>query len=114
MEDRKDESKLTLAEGSGNVFADLGLADAEETMAKARLAGQIALAIRDLDLTQKQAAERMGLDQPKVSALIRGKLTGFSIERLVRGLVALGRDVEITVRPKPDSRDHARVVVMER
>ncbi|MBP2294513.1 helix-turn-helix domain-containing protein [Azospirillum rugosum] len=114
MEDRKAEAELTLVEGSGNVFADLGIADAEESMAKARLAGQIALAIRDLDLTQKQAAERMGLDQPKVSALMRGKLAGFSIERLVRGLVALDRDVEITVRPKPESRDHARVVVVER
>ncbi len=114
MEDRKTEAEITLVEGSGNIFADLNVAGAEETMAKARLAGQIALAIRDLDLTQTQAAERMGLDQPKVSALMRGKLAGFSIERLVRGLVALDRDVEITVRPKPDTRDHARVMVAER
>lgn len=113
MENSTDETKLTLVESSGNVFADLGIANAEEAMAKARLAGQVALAIRDLGLTQKQAAERMGLDQPKVSALMRGKLTGFSIERLVRGLVALGRDVEITVRPKPDSRP-AQVTVVDR
>ena len=113
MENRPAETGLTLVESSGNVFADLGVTDAEDTMAKARLAGRIALAIRDLGLTQKQAAERMGLDQPKVSALMRGKLAGFSIERLVRGLVALGCDVEITVRPKPDDRAHARVSVVE-
>ncbi|WP_298370744.1 helix-turn-helix transcriptional regulator [Azospirillum sp.] len=113
MENSTDETKLTLIESSGNVFADLGLKDAEEMMAKARLAGQLALAIRDLGLTQKQAAERMGLDQPKVSALMRGKLSGFSIERLVRGLVALDRDVEISVRTKPDNRP-AQLAVVER
>ncbi len=114
MESDTIEPKLTLVESSGNVFTDLGFKDAEEAMAKARLAGQIALAIRDLGLTQKQAAERIGLDQPKISALMRGKLAGFSIERLVRGLVALGRDVEISVREKPDSRPHAQVTVVER
>jgi len=113
MENSTGETKLTLIESSGNVFADLGLKDAEEMMAKARLAGQLALAIRDLGLTQKQAAERMGLDQPKVSALMRGKLSGFSIERLVRGLVALDRDVEISVRTKPDNRP-AHLAVVER
>lgn len=113
MESHQDEAELMLDEGSGNVFADLDLPDAEQTMAKARLAGQIALAIQDLGLTQKQAAEQMGLDQPKISALTRGKLSGFSIERLVRGLLALDRDVEISVRPKPPGRP-AHVTVVER
>ncbi len=68
--------------GSGNVFADLGLPDAEERLAKAELAPQILNIIARRRLTQAQAAELLGIDQPKVSALTRGKLSGFSMERL--------------------------------
>lgn len=97
--------------GSGNVFADLGLPDAEELKAKADLLIEIRQIIEERGLTQADAAEVMGIDQPKVSALVRGKLEGFSMERLYRFLNALGRDVEIVVKPKPTNRKAATLSV---
>ncbi len=97
--------------GSGNVFADLGLPDAEERLARAELARQILNIIARRRLTQAQAAELLGIDQPKVSALSRGKLSGFSMERLFHFLNALGRDVQITVKAKPRSRRQAHLKV---
>ncbi len=85
--------------GSGNVFADLGLPNADERLAKAALAHQICALIEDAGLDQKQAARRLKIDQPKVSALLRGRLKDFSTERLMRFLTALDRDVLIVVRP---------------
>jgi predicted XRE-type DNA-binding protein len=85
-------------ESSGNVFADLGLPNARELQAKADLAWEISRTIEERELTQAQAAELLGIDQPKVSALVRGRLSGFSMERLYRFLNALGKDVEIVVR----------------
>jgi len=96
---------------SGNVFADLGLLNPEEMLIKAELARQISEIIIQQHLTQIEAAELLGIDQPKVSALMRGKLTGFSIERLFRLLNALGRDVEIVVKPKPRSQKEAKTSV---
>lgn len=96
---------------SGNVFADLGLPQADDLFAKAELAAKIIAEIQRRRLTQNQAAVILGIDQPKVSALRQGKLSGFSIERLVRFLLSLGRDVEITVKPKPRSRAAARLRV---
>jgi len=87
--------------GSDNVFADLGLPDAQDMLVKAELARQILGIIRSRKLTQEKAAELLGIDQPKVSALTRGKLSGFSMERLFHFLNALGRDVQIVVKPKP-------------
>jgi predicted XRE-type DNA-binding protein len=84
---------------SGNVFADLGLKNPEELLAKAELVQCIAGVIAERKLTQVRAAKLLGIDQPKVSALLKGKLDGFSIDRLFRFLNALGRDVEITIRP---------------
>jgi predicted XRE-type DNA-binding protein len=84
---------------SGNVFADLGVPHPEECLAKAKLVQRIADAIAERRLTQAQAAGILGVDQPKVSALVRGKFEGFSIDRLLRFLNALGRDVEIIVGP---------------
>jgi predicted XRE-type DNA-binding protein len=95
---RPDE-RDAVAEGSGNVFVDLGFADAEELLAKAELARCIAEVIAERKLTQTKAAAVLGVDQPKVSALLRGKLEGFSIDRLFRFLNALDRDVEIVIRP---------------
>jgi predicted XRE-type DNA-binding protein len=86
--------------GSGNVFADLGLPDPEERLAKAKLAYRIYRIVEERGWTQAQAAQALGVDQPKVSALLRGRLAGFSIERLFRFLIALDQDVEISVRPK--------------
>lgn len=101
----------TVIEGSGNVFADLGFPDAEELLAKARLASAISDIIKGRHLTQKAAAEVLGTAQPKVSNLINGKLEGFSLERLARFLNSLDRDVEIIVRKRPRSRKRSRIVV---
>ena len=98
---------------SGNVFADLGLPNPEEMLVKAELASKIGDIIETRNLTQMDAAEILGIDQPKVSALIRGRLTGFSTERLFRFLNALGSDIEISVRPKPESRTAAITTVIE-
>lgn len=88
-----------ITESSGNVFADLGLDQPEAHLVKASVAARIAQVIRERELTQAQAAELLGVDQPKVSALVRGKLSGFTLERLLRFLTDLGCDVEIAVRP---------------
>jgi predicted XRE-type DNA-binding protein len=97
-----DDTQITRS--SGNVFADLGLPDADHLLAKADLAIEISRVLEERKLTQAEAAEIMGVDQPKVSALVRGRLEGFSMERLYRFLNALGRDVEIVVRPTPRTR----------
>src|SRR5882762_6473337 len=89
---------------SGNVFADLNLPEADDLLAKAELAAKIIAEVHRRRMTQVQAAEVLGIDQPKISALKQGKLSGFSIERLVRFLLLLGRDVEITVKARPRSR----------
>ncbi|MHB1342098.1 MAG: helix-turn-helix domain-containing protein [Coriobacteriia bacterium] len=91
--------------GSGNVFADLGLPQSDELLAKAALANQIASIIAHRHLTQSQAAAILSTGQPKVSDLVAGRLDGFSIERLIRFLNALDRDVQIVVSPKPRSRE---------
>jgi predicted XRE-type DNA-binding protein len=96
---------------SGNVFADLGLPNPEEALAKAELAHKITVLIQDRGLTQVQTAKLLGIDQPKVSALIRGRLSGFSLERLIRFLLMLGQDIKITVQACPRSRSQARVHV---
>ena len=85
-------------ESSGNVFADLGLPKPDDLLAKAELTAKIIEEIQRRRLTQNQAASILGIDQPKVSALRQGHLSSFSIERLMRFLVLLGRDVEITVK----------------
>lgn len=88
-----------VAASSGNVFADLGLEQADVHLAKAGIAAQIARLIRERELTQTQAAELLGVDQPKISSLVRGRLSGFTLERLLRFLTDLNCDIEITVRP---------------
>ena len=98
-------------EGSGNVFADLGFPNAEEFLAKARLASAISDIIKGRHLTQKAAAELLGTTQPKVSNLVTGSLEGFSLERLARFLNSLDRDVEIVVKKRPRSRRRSRIVV---
>jgi predicted XRE-type DNA-binding protein len=96
---------------SGNVFADLGVPDPEEALAKAELAHKITILIRDRGLSQVQTAKLLGVDQPKVSALVRGRLAGFSLERLMRFLLLFGQDIKITVEASPRSRSRARVRV---
>ena len=96
---------------SGNVFADLNLPKADDLLAKAELAAKIIAEIQRRRLTQSQAAAILGIDQPKVSALKQGKLSGFSIERLMRLLLALGRDIEIVVRARAKAKSVARLRV---
>lgn len=112
MRGRKTTDKaITVTRGSGNVFADLGLPNPEERLAKAELALAISRAIKERGLTQREAAQLMGIDQPKVSHVLRGRLTDFSTERLMSFLTGLGRDVEIVVRPAPKSRKRGRLHV---
>ena len=96
---------------SGNVFADLNLPRADDLLAKAELAAKIIEEIQRRRLTQSEAAAILGIDQPKVSALKQGKLSGFSIERLMRLLLVLGRDIEITVKGRARSNSAARLRV---
>jgi len=100
-----------MVRGTGNVFADLGLPRPEERLAKASLALEIERVIRKRGLSQAAAAEALGIDQPKVSALRNGRLNGFSVERLIRFLNALDRDVEIVIKPKPRSRRRGQLRV---
>ena len=88
----------------GNVFDDLALPDAQARLAKAELALRISTIVADRRLTQTAAAEALGVDQPKVSALMSGRLSGFSIERLMHFLTLLGHDVEIVVRSETTSK----------
>ena len=97
--------------GSGNVFDDLGHSRPAEALAKAELARKIAELIAKRRLTQAVAADLLSVDQPKVSALARGRLAGFPLDRLVRFLVLLGSDVEIAVRPRSRATSRARVMV---
>jgi predicted XRE-type DNA-binding protein len=101
-----------ITRGSGNVFADLGYPDAEERQTKLRLAHALNQIIARRRLTQAAAAELLGVNQPKVSALMSYKLEGFSVERLMTFLTALDRDVEIVIRKKPRSRPTARISVV--
>ena len=103
--------RIKATRSSGNVFADLGRPQPEEALAKARLAYEIERSIRKQGLKQSEAAKVLGIDQPKVSALRNGRLSGFSVERLIRFLNALHRDVEIVVSAKPSSRRRGRLLV---
>lgn len=104
--------EISVLASSGNLFADLGRPDAEEALARVRLAQQIAEIIERKALSQADAAVLMGLDQPKVSALVRGRLSGFSTDRLLRCLMLLGQDVEIVVRDKPSDHPKAHISVV--
>lgn len=105
-------NRIMAEKSTGNVFADIGLPKPAERLAKADLAIRISEAIRARRLTQTQAARVLKIDQPNISGLLRGQLSGFSTERLMDFLTLLGRDVEITVKPTPRSRrqGHLRVV----
>lgn len=101
---------MQVDESSGNVFADLGLPDAEERYAKAMISRAIAKEIDARGLTQAEAAELLGTTQPKVSAVVRGQLSGFSMDRLFRFLTALGMNVRVEVQPaETNSQGHLLV-----
>ncbi|PWT80167.1 MAG: transcriptional regulator [Acidobacteria bacterium] len=98
---------------SGNVFADLGFEDSEERLLKAKLATKIAQLIEKKGLTQAQTAQRTALDQPKVSRLLRGQLSGFSADRLFAVLNRLGHSVEVRISAKEQApeKSHTRVMI---
>lgn len=98
--------------GGPNVFADLGFPDAEDRQTKLRLAFALNEALKERRVTQVEAASILGLNQPKISALLSYKLDGFSVERLMTLLTALDRDVEIVVKRRPRSRTPARITVV--
>jgi len=102
-------AKVKITPSSGNVFADLGLPRPEERLAN--LALEIERVLRNRGLSQAEAAKILGIDQPKISALRNGRLSGFSVERLIRFLNALDRDVEIVVKPKPRSRRRGQILL---
>ena len=96
---------------SGNVFADLGLPDAEKLKIKSGLVIEITKALRRLNLTQAEAAERMGITQPKVSALLRGEFSNLSERKLMDCLNRLGYDIEIKVRPATKRVGHLKLAI---
>jgi predicted XRE-type DNA-binding protein len=104
-------SKRTFEVGSQNVFKDLGLPNAEEHLVKAQLVFKIDTIIKKRKLKQVEAGKLFGIPQPDVSKMLRGEFRQFSVERLLRFLVALNQDVEIVVRPHRGERDTARVRV---
>jgi Uncharacterized conserved small protein len=103
---------IKIQASSGNIFQDLGFPNAEEMLMKAELVRQISEIIDQRELTQVEAAKLLGIDQPKVSALIRGKLSGFSIERLLRFLNLLGCDIEIVVKKNQKSMNKTGINVV--
>ena len=105
---RKRVARVT--EGSGNVFADLGLPNPEQELLKAQLALQIYTILRDSGMTQTEIAKILGVQQPRVSLLMRNRAGNFSVGRLMEFLVALRQDVEITVRPT--RKEHGAVSVV--
>ena len=103
------DEEWAIVPSSGNIFADLDLPEPEELLAKAALGYQIRAVIVERGWTQVQAAAALGIAQPNVSALMAARLSGFSIERLLRLLLRLDQDIEIAVRPKREARAQVRV-----
>jgi predicted XRE-type DNA-binding protein len=111
MATRSAECSERIVRSSGNVFADLGIADAGGRQTKVRLVIAINDVLHRRRLSQAKAAELLGINQPKVSALSKYRLEGFSVERLMRFLTSLNQDVEIIIRNRPRARRPGRVVV---
>ena len=104
--------EIKVRASSGNIFADLGLANSSELLIKAELVRQISELITVAKLTLIEAAKCLGIDRPKITDLLRGKLSEFSIDRLFRFLNALGSDVEIRAIAKPESDSDAKTRVI--
>lgn len=112
MVGKRESDEIAVTAGAGNVFADLGFAEPDAELAKAQLASEIRQIMQRRRLTQVDAAALMGIDQPKVSALLNGRLDHFSTDRLMRLLTALGQDVEIVVKGKPRNRGRGQIRVV--
>jgi len=96
----------------GNVFRDLDVSSADEALTKAELAARIAEIIASRKLTQASAGKILGVDQPKISALLRGRLSGFSTDRLLKFITSLGQDVDIVIRAKRSTKGRGRLHVL--
>jgi predicted XRE-type DNA-binding protein len=105
------ENETTVTPSSGNVYADLGYENPEEMLLKAQLVTLLSKAIKAKGLNQYQAAEVLGIDQPKVSTLLRGQFRGYSLERLFKFLNAFDLDVEVNVKSKPEGEERARICI---
>ena len=103
---------IEIEQGSGNVYADLGMSDAGEMLVKARLAAKISEIIKHRHLTQNEAADIVGLTQPKLSGLLRGQFRGISEAKMLDCLNKLGRDIQIVVRKAPRSHSMGRTSVV--
>jgi predicted XRE-type DNA-binding protein len=108
---RAAQHEITVEKSSGNIYADLGYVDSDDMLVKAQIVAKIAEIIDQRRLTQEQAAEILGLTQPKISRLLRGQFRGVSERRLLRCLTKLGRDVQIVVRQTPRRRAQGRLTV---
>jgi len=106
------EDEVRFIRSSGNVFADMGRPNADEQLAKARIAAQIAHVISERHMTQAQTAALLGVTQPQVSALMRGRWEGISVDKLFRLLKTLDTDISITLTPKREDRAQISVVVV--
>jgi predicted XRE-type DNA-binding protein len=111
---QKREERIKVTPGSGNVFADMGLPEPEEELTRAQLAILLQRTIKRRRLTRAKAATLMAIDRPKLSALLDGRLGGFSSDRLMRLLMRLGQDIEISVKPKSRGRVRGQIRLLER
>ena len=111
MKKRRVVMGIPVEEGSGNVYADLGYPDSDSMLIKAQLAAKIAEIIQRRGLTQTQTAKILGLTQPRVSALLKGRFRGISEHRLLECLTRLGRDIHIEIKPTPRSRSNGRLTL---
>ena len=102
---------IEVQSSSGNVFADLGLPNADKLKIKSGLVIEITQAVRKLDLTQEEAARRMGITQPKVSGMMRGDFSNLSERKLMDCLNRLGYDIEIKVKPAAEPVGHLVLAV---
>ncbi len=105
-------AKIEVTKGSGNVFADLGLPDAEEMLVKSQIVVELHGAIKSRKLTQTAAAKVIGIAQPDLSNVLRGRFRGYSTERLMRMLTAFGRDIDIVVRTPKRGKSPGRIRVL--
>lgn len=112
MKKQNIKSSIEVIQSTGNVFEDLNLPNPEEYLAKAKLAQQINKIIDSRGLKQTEAAKLLEIDQPKISMIVRGQLSSFSLERLMSYLNKLDQDIQIIVKPKPlKRRDHGHLKV---
>jgi predicted XRE-type DNA-binding protein len=113
-QNQSEDSETLVTRSSGNVYADLGFENPEEMLLKAQLVRLLSQAIKEKGLNQYQAAELLGIDQPKISALVRGQFRGYSLERLFKFLNAFDLDVEVNVTSKPEGRDRSHTTILNK